>query len=546
MTQILPVPIIYLNVKAYGAKGDGSTDDTTAIANALTAGQSTGAPVYFPPSSGAYITTQITAYAGMTLLGGNDGNFGGSVPTANRSIIKLKAASNTQLIDGPTGASNVRIKDLELDGNSANQTGGSTLGLIHLDDDGGVGGDEAQWCIERCYIHNGYGHNIYLGKARRGNTLYNNDIMNAANGDGILIAGSDNTIIGGYIGDNARNGIGVGSTNTTHYTSSGNAAAVTIISHVGIFKNGQVSAGAGIAVAQSSSSTSIIGCGMDRNQYEAVTVYDGSTTKISGVNFHSNYASANNTGGHIALASGVTKIAIEGNSFGPQDSDVTNLVSYAVVPASNTTIIHGNIGVQDSTDSVSGLIPTSANWVGQPLANIPTALYGYLGWTFDPAAVNGSAALSTAGTITLCKIPWPVTRTVTNIVVVVGAGGTLTTGNYAGIYNSSGTLLGATADQTSVWNSAGTAPKTMAISGGAISVPGGGETGFIYVALLWNGSVSPQFYKGTDATSAIFNGSLSAATLRNGINSTGNSTLPTPLTLSSSTASSNLFWAAVS
>lgn len=73
MTQILPVPIIYYNVKAYGAKGDGSTDDTTAINSAIAAAQSaSGGVVYFP--AGFYnISSPLTTLStsGTRLQGAN-------------------------------------------------------------------------------------------------------------------------------------------------------------------------------------------------------------------------------------------------------------------------------------------------------------------------------------------------------------------------------------------------------------------------------------------------------------------------------------------
>jgi hypothetical protein len=220
-------------------------------------------------------------------------------------------------------------------------------------------------------------------------------------------------------------------------------------------------------------------------------------------------------------------------------------------PASGTFAKGDHVIDQTGTFWICTAAGTPGTWT-QPVAagsglNMPQQLYGYLSWAFDQSAVNGGALLGTAGTITLIKIPWPTTTNVTNIIVALAAGGSALTGsaNFAGIYNSSGTLLGSTADQSGVWNGAGTTPKTMAISGGPISVPGGGASGFVYVALLWNGTTSPSFYKATDTATAIFNGGLSAATLRCAVNSSGNTTLPGSLTLSTSTNAADLYWAAL-
>ena len=51
MTFIALVPPIYYNVKNYGAAGDGTTDDTTAIQNAINAMPNTGGVVFLPPGT---------------------------------------------------------------------------------------------------------------------------------------------------------------------------------------------------------------------------------------------------------------------------------------------------------------------------------------------------------------------------------------------------------------------------------------------------------------------------------------------------------------
>ncbi len=71
------------NVKAYGAVGDGSTDDTTAINNAIAALGANGGVVYFPP--GTYKITS-TIYLG-------DGSAGG---VSTQQMIRLVGAGTSR------------------------------------------------------------------------------------------------------------------------------------------------------------------------------------------------------------------------------------------------------------------------------------------------------------------------------------------------------------------------------------------------------------------------------------------------------------------
>lgn len=73
---LAPILTNVINVKEhpYRAKGDGTTNDTTAISAALTAALSTGLPVYFPPGTyrwASALTFQVTTdkAPGLTLVG---------------------------------------------------------------------------------------------------------------------------------------------------------------------------------------------------------------------------------------------------------------------------------------------------------------------------------------------------------------------------------------------------------------------------------------------------------------------------------------------
>jgi parallel beta-helix repeat protein len=94
---------LVINVKdlAYGAKGDGSTNDTAAIQAALSAVPSKGATVYFPPGS-YLVSAQITVLSNTTLLGA-----GNTV-----SNITCTTAINAVFVQGSVALSNVVFRNL--------------------------------------------------------------------------------------------------------------------------------------------------------------------------------------------------------------------------------------------------------------------------------------------------------------------------------------------------------------------------------------------------------------------------------------------------
>lgn len=533
-----------INVKTdYGALGDDTTNDATAIQNALNAAavSGAGAVVFFP--AGKYrVGSRLTVPAGTVLQGVNGGSYPANNSLNQVSVLTRMASMNDHLLYLPDGNNHVRIYDLAIDGNKNNNTLGCGLYIA----DGAVG-QESQVIVERCYFHDNPGSNVYLGDNRRANKILNSVLNYAGNAtaDGITVGGSDNTIHGNIIGGNTRAGICMGTALTQHWAaaSPNSAAATSHVTNNDIYGNS-----VGIAVAQFTAGVMIAHNGIDQNTFEGITVYDGYSVVIMDNTFHSNGVGTNNTYGHVDIASGVSQVSLVGNNFAQLDAGITNRNSYCVTVASSLSQVL-SVGNTVAPNSALGAYTNfSGRLLGDTTPFAQQQLYGYREWAFDPAGVSGGSALGAAGTITLIKIPWVVTAPVTNVVVVLTAGGsTLTTGQcFAGLYDSSGARLGVTADQASAWGSAGTTPKTMAITGGPITVTSGGLNGFVYVALLWNGTTSPSFYKAVGSASAILNGSLSAATLRCAVISSAQTTLPSTLTLSGSTGATNLLWAALS
>lgn len=115
-----------LSVKQAGAKGDGSTDDTTSIQMADTVARALGVQLYFPGS--VYMVSQLTVYTGSNWRG--DGRAA--------SIVTQKIGSNTDLIYGNNSNANWgsssptlivngwQIRGMQFNGNYNSGTGNTT------------------------------------------------------------------------------------------------------------------------------------------------------------------------------------------------------------------------------------------------------------------------------------------------------------------------------------------------------------------------------------------------------------------------------------
>jgi len=161
-------------------------------------------------------------------------------------------------------------------------------------------------------------------------------------------------------------------------------------------------------------------------------------------------------------------------------------------------------------------------------------------WSFSSMLTAGTTALTTAGTLYLVRVRRVPAGTVTNIIVAVGtAGSSLTAGQcFAGLFNASGTLLSATADQAAAWGTTGT--KTM-----ALTTPQAITSGDYYVGFFFNGTTGPAFTRSANTTASATNVGLSAPNLESCSADTGLTTAM-PATFGAQTSDSRGWWVALS
>lgn len=132
---------LFFNVLDYGATGNGTTNDSTALQAAVDAAKTAGGGTVFFPE-GTYLGTfTISSTSGIQIVG-----------SGWNSIIKIPASSTANAIK-ILSSSKIRIASIQIDGNKTNvSTAGTqyqTVNGIYID----AGTDVI---VENCYIHDCY------------------------------------------------------------------------------------------------------------------------------------------------------------------------------------------------------------------------------------------------------------------------------------------------------------------------------------------------------------------------------------------------------
>ena len=152
----LNADLYFANVKSYGAKGDGTTDDATAIQSALDALSTTGGTIYFPP--GVYlIKTAVLFYSNQTLY------FDGATLKQGAAINNLLRSYSESTWTGYTGVHDVLIYGGTFDGGAYTENN-TLVAFAHT----------KNVTVENCTFKNAYGswHDLEV------NSSYNAKVIN--------------------------------------------------------------------------------------------------------------------------------------------------------------------------------------------------------------------------------------------------------------------------------------------------------------------------------------------------------------------------------
>ena len=101
-----------LNVREFGATGNGTTDDTTAIQSAINAA-GTGDAIIFP--NGAYLVTGLTVTKRITLMGWGGATLRANNPTQGTTLLTISAAGDEALVAGLRFAGNDLMRGIDVD-----------------------------------------------------------------------------------------------------------------------------------------------------------------------------------------------------------------------------------------------------------------------------------------------------------------------------------------------------------------------------------------------------------------------------------------------
>jgi polygalacturonase len=293
----------YIDLREFGAKGDGITDDTVALESAMDRASREEGTVYFPP--GVYCIRPVKVPSHITLMGNSAWGYNfrnGRDPLFNgRVVLSAVSADGRALLD-LDGKAGTRITGLTLDGNKL----GTEMHGIYSHH----GNGEQNIVVEDCRICNFSGSGIKLDwvwvwAIRR-------SILMANGKHGIdWSKGYDGWIIDNQIAGNRGAGLYAGGETPDEKNNLDMAGMAT----VAVTANRIEWNGLGGVVLYDSDTMQFTGCSLDHNFGPAVMLVNCKASTISGCGLRSSGVDRQDDLSCHVLLKNCKGVAVTGNSL---------------------------------------------------------------------------------------------------------------------------------------------------------------------------------------------------------------------------------------
>lgn len=348
----------FYNVVTYGAVGDGSTDDTTAIEDTFDAADATGGGViYFPPTADYYKITSLitrTSTSKYHLLGGGTRYGGARIHQATSNTGAFKFAPSSGTINRDTTP---LIENLWITG-----AGGASSGRgIEFDNDGH---------LTDCTI-SGFYDGLYFVTASYYSNVTRCTLSDCDN-SAITLNGTNNTVI-------------------RDCRITGTPGGTTI--PISTLKYGiVVSCGSPTGIG-----TRIVDCSIEYFTHDGIYLDGGYAVEVVGNYFETQQSSSGHAHVYVGPSNTCYATRIESNYFqgdGTGGFDAIKLDhANAVIVRGNKFGINGAIGIS-STGNTSNVLLDSNHNSPSGTFSLPASSY-----TLDPASPPLSNPMTTAGDI---------------------------------------------------------------------------------------------------------------------------------------------------
>lgn len=416
-----------VNVKDFGAVGDGTTDDTSAIQAAIDhAGSLGGGQITIPV--GTFRTNTLHLKTNVVLKGvsvDHTGRLG--LPTPCSSLKLLDGADST-LLQIDKGVRACRIFDITLNGNRANNSGTSSVVTFEVvpSSEFSTYNQDSYVIFQRCTIWEGKGNGVLIGHTHRACKFLDSYIANN-NESGIYIQAPDVTINSCLFGLNGDANIYLAGVEATHITN-----CDIFLSTYGIVVGQNTYFGSPLT----SKGVMISNCGIDRAAENGLLVEDGCWgVLVSNSRFNGNSSGGAGQASHIINNSQrADALSVVNTAFDDRVNSGSPFPKYDIELTSNTSaIVAGNLHSGRYTLAVSNFPEQLRNGQGGgyitaegKLEAVEATVLGTTKLGADAPAIKmkqltGSTASATAGLTSLAH--GVNTPNIISISVVVDDGG---------------------------------------------------------------------------------------------------------------------------